>query len=167
MAQIADRYAKTLYELSVAPELIESTAQILASVPEVLKVLASPLTSINKKEAVIERIFPKQMTAFLKIVCKKGRAIFLPEIFEAYKAYAASLDKQMTAELFYVTPPTEAQLEGMKSFLKKKYKMSDVTVEMKEDKSLLGGFLLSAAGEEYDYSLRGRFAKLEQQLIRR
>lgn len=167
MAQTANRYAVTLYELSVSPEIIEDAARTLASVPEILKVLASPLAAIDKKEAVIDRLFPKEMTAFLKVVCKKGRAAWLPEIFEAYKAYAASLKKEMRAELFYVTPPTKEQLDGMKNFLKKKYKMSDVTVEMKEDKTLLGGFLLAAGGEEYDYSLRGRFEKLSQQLIRR
>lgn len=167
MAHTANRYAVTLYELSVSPEIIEDTAQTVASVPEVLKVLASPLTAMDKKEAVINRLFPKEMAAFLKVVCKKGRAAWLPEIFEAYRVYTASLKKELKAELFYVTPPTKEQLDGMKNFLKKKYKMSDVTVEMKEDKTLLGGFLLAAAGEEYDYSLRGRFAQLEQQLIRR
>lgn len=167
MAHTANRYAVTLYELSVSPEIIEDTAQMVASVPEVLKVLASPLTAMDKKEAVINRLFPKEMTAFLKVVCKKGRAAWLPEIFEAYRAYEASLKKELKAQLFYVTPPTKEQLDGMKNFLKKKYKMSDVTVEMKEDKTLLGGFLLAVAGEEYDYSLRGRFAQLEQQLIRR
>ena len=40
-------------------------------------------------------------------------------------------------------------------------------IDMKEDKNLIGGFILNAGGEEYDYSFRGRFNKLEQQLTRR
>ena len=40
-------------------------------------------------------------------------------------------------------------------------------IEMIEDKSLIGGFVLLAGGSEYDWSLRGRYRKLEQKLTRR
>ena len=101
------------------------------------------------------------------MVCKKNRAAQLPEIFDAYDLYAAKQNQIMHAALSYVTPPTGQQLDGMKNFLKKKYHMSDVIIDMKEDKNLIGGFILNAGGEEYDYSFRGRFNKLEQQLTRR
>ena len=40
-------------------------------------------------------------------------------------------------------------------------------IEMIEDKSLIGGFILQAGGKEYDWSLRGRCRRLEQKLTRR
>lgn len=39
--------------------------------------------------------------------------------------------------------------------------------EMEEDASLIGGFVLSVEGKEYDYSMQGQLARMEQQLIRR
>ncbi|HIT05620.1 MAG TPA: ATP synthase F1 subunit delta [Candidatus Scybalocola faecipullorum] len=167
MAQTANNYAVTLYELSIPKEAIQASRELISAVPQLVKVLSNPLVQFHQKEAVIDRLFPKEMTAFFKVVCKKNRAAQLPEIFDAYDLYAAKQNQIMHAALSYVTPPTGQQLDGMKNFLKKKYHMSDVIIDMKEDKNLIGGFILNAGGEEYDYSFRGRFNKLEQQLTRR
>ena len=40
-------------------------------------------------------------------------------------------------------------------------------IEMIEDKSLIGGFILQADGREFDWSMRGRYRMLQQKLTRR
>lgn len=38
-------------------------------------------------------------------------------------------------------------------------------MELKEDKSLVGGFILRVEDQEFDYSLKGRINALQQKLI--
>ena len=105
MAQTANNYAVTLYELSIPKEAIQASRELISAVPQLVKVLSNPLVQFHQKEAVIDRLFPKEMTAFFKVVCKKNRAAQLPEIFDAYDLYAAKQNQIMHAALSYVTPP--------------------------------------------------------------
>ena len=58
----------------------------------------------------------------------------------------------------------EEQLAKIKSFLQDKYRTKDLTVSLKEDKNLLGGFVIRIGSDEYDWSIRGRMNRLEQKL---
>ena len=52
----------------------------------------------------------------------------------------------------------------MKVFLCDKYQKADVKIQIVEDTSLLGGFILHVENDEYDWSLKGRLTRLEQKL---
>ena len=71
------------------------------------------------------------------------------------------------AMLLYVTKPDEKRLKGIEEFIKKKYGVSDVEIQMKEDRSLKGGFILRVENEEYDWSHRGRLRQLRTLLEKR
>ena len=66
----------------------------------------------------------------------------------------------LSAEIIYVVPPTEEQLAKIKSFLQDKYRTEDLTVSLKEDKNLLGGFVIRIGSDEYDWSMRGRLQQI-------
>ena len=67
----------------------------------------------------------------------------------------------------YVTPPKDEQLKGIKAFLCREFQAEQAEIEMIEDKSLIGGFVLQADGREFDWSMRGRYRMLQQKLTRR
>ncbi len=71
----------------------------------------------------------------------------------------------LSATLYYVTPPKAEQLEGIKKFLKKQYHTQAVALKLKEDKSLVGGFIIRTKDHEYDNSLKGSIHELQQKLI--
>ncbi|MCR5650817.1 MAG: F0F1 ATP synthase subunit alpha [Lachnospiraceae bacterium] len=71
------------------------------------------------------------------------------------------------ATLQYVTKPDENRLKGIEEFIKNKYGVSDVVLELKENKSLKGGFILRVENEEYDWSNRGRLRQLRTLLENR
>ena len=71
------------------------------------------------------------------------------------------------AVMRYVTPPKDAQLEGIRAFLCREFQAEQAEIEMIEDKSLIGGFVLQADGREFDWSMRGRYRMLQQKLTRR
>ena len=60
---------------------------------------------------------------------------------------------------------TKEQLEGIEAFLNKKYGAKAVAFTLKEEKSLVGGFVLRVKDQEFDYSLKGRINALQQKLI--
>ncbi len=53
----------------------------------------------------------------------------------------------------------------MEAFLCKKYGAKSAKIEVRQDKALLGGFILRVGSdEEYDWSLKGRLSRLEQRI---
>lgn len=53
------------------------------------------------------------------------------------------------------------------SILCREFQAESAEIEMIEDKSLIGGFILQADGREFDWSMRGRYRMLQQKLTRR
>ena len=107
------------------------------------------------------------MVRFLKVACRHGRIGEMTEIFEGFRELLGRREGMLRATLYYVTPPGEAVEEKMKAFLRQKYGKREVELILEPEPSLIGGFLLQAEDREYDYSLRGRYRRLSQALIRR
>ena len=167
MTVTAVNYAKTLYELSVPAEAVQTTKEIFREVPGLKESLANPLVSFEAKSRVIDRVIPDEMKNFIKVACKHRNVGLLEEIFEDYEEICRRQKRILHAVIRYVTPPKAQQLEGIKAFLCREFQAQKAEIEMKEDRSLIGGFILQAGGCEYDWSLRGRYRKLEQKLTRR
>lgn len=167
MTQTAINYAEVLYGLSVSEESIQMTEQIFREVPEVKEILENPVVRLDNKEEIIDRIFPESMQKFIKTVCRYHKIGQILEILEAYHECCRKKNGVLNATLYYVTVPREEQLEKIKGFLCQKYGKREVDLAMIKDETLIGGFVLRAENQEYDWSLKGRFRKLEQSLIRR
>lgn len=165
MTQTAINYGKVLYQLGASKESVLETQRLLEEVPELLEVLENPIISFSQKQRVINRIFSKEIQNFLCVVCKYKHAQLLEEIFQAYQQYYNEQKNILSATLYYVTPPKAEQLEGIKNFLKKQYHTQAVDLELKEDKSLVGGFIIRTKDQEYDNSLKGSIHALQQKLI--
>ncbi|HIZ66621.1 MAG TPA: ATP synthase F1 subunit delta [Candidatus Blautia pullicola] len=164
MTQTSISYGRILYELSVLPQTVEKARKLTEASEETRRFLESPIVSLDQKEKVIKRLFPREIWGFLTVVCKYGHAGLLPEMFRAYQEYYNQQNHILTAALYYVTPPTKEQLEGIKKFLCSTCHTKDADIEMIEDKSLVGGFIIRAGEQEFDYSLKGRIQALQQKL---
>lgn len=160
----AMRYARVLYELNIPGEEIEMTRKIFEETPQLRDVFINPTIKTNVKMNVIEQVFPDKMKNFLKVACKYRRMDLIMDIFAAYDEYCDKQKAVINAVLTCVEAPDEDQLEKMKKFLCDKYHMSDARIDIVYDKGLLGGFILRAGNDEYDWSLKGRLTRLEQKL---
>lgn len=167
MTETAMCYGTVLWELDLPKDSISRTEGILQAVPQIVRILRSPVISFRDKERAIDRIFPAETGSFLKVVCRHGKGEFLEEIFQAYHRVYNEKKGILAARLTYVTEPDERQKAGILEFLKERYQAETVTLEMKQDKSLMGGFVIEAAGQETDCSLKRRLACLEEKLSRR
>ena len=74
------------------------------------------------------------------------------------------MEQILHATLRCVTPPNDAQLEKMKAFLAEHYHCDSVELEIKQDPSVRGGFVLNAGNDEYDWSMRSRQERLNDQI---
>lgn len=163
-SQAASRYAEVLESLGLADEVIEETKGIFAETPELSEALQNPVIPAGEKHALIDRIFAKEIRSFLKVVTDHEKTEILDEIFRAYEESKRKKAGVLTAVLRYVVLPSEDQKKKMEAFLCGRFHASAVEWKLVEDASLIGGFILEACGEEYDYSVQGRLDRLEQKL---
>ena len=159
MTETSINYAKALYELSVPEEAVLETEKIFRGTPQLKGALENPLVSLKEKEHVIDRVFPQEMKNFLKVTCKYQKISSIYDILEAYGNYSRKQKGILKAVLTYVTKPED--------FLRREFGAKEVILTLREDKSLIGGFILSAGDKEFDWSLRGRYNNLRQKLTRR
>ena len=157
-------YGKVLFELNIPKESVQKTQEILKAVPQLSELFMNPTVALKKKFAVIDRVFPEDMRNFLKTVCKYHRMDLIDEIFAAYDRCRDEENKVLKAVLTCTAPPDEEQKKGMENFLCRKYGAKRAQIEVRHDADLLGGFILRAGSDEYDWSMKGRLDRLAQTL---
>lgn len=167
MTQTAINYAKVLYELNIPQDAIAKTHDLIEENPELIHVLMNPVVSFREKERVISRIFPAEVHNFMKILTRYHSADCLPDIFTYYENYSHEKQDILDATLYYVTPPTQEQVEGIKAKLAKEYHRSQVDLELIQRQELIGGFVVKVNDVEADYSILGRVNGLRQKLVKR
>lgn len=165
--QTMSNFARVLYELQVPEEAVDPTRQIIGQTTELTEVLCNPLVQAAEKYRVIDRVFPAEITKFLKVVCKHQRFEMIEGILEAYEDLIKEKKRIVSAVLMVVDPPSDQQLEGIKAFLCREYEAEEAEIEIQREAALLGGFVLRVGSFEYDWSLRGRLDRLEQKMTRR
>ena len=167
MTQAAIDYATSLRKTETPKELLQQVKDVLEAVPQVRSEFENPTVSIEKKHLIIDRIFPKEIRDFLKILCDNMDFGLFDEICTAYDELGRKPEaKENQAQLIYVTAPTDEQLEGIKAFLAKEFHNPDMELTLKEDKSIKSGFVLRVGTREFDWSEKGRIEQLENRIAK-
>lgn len=158
-------YAKVLLQLDVSRKSLGHARALLNQGNELLVALSNPSVKKKEKEAVIDRLFDKEIGNFIKVLCENEYIEHSEAIFKAYDKLVLESKNMMSATLCYVTKPSEAQIQGIKQMICKKYNKVDVLLHLKEEKDLIGGFVLKVEDTEYDKSLKGRILDLQKTLL--
>ena len=167
MTQAAIDYATSLRKTETPKELLQQVKDVLEAVPQVRSEFEDPTVSIEKKHLIIDRVFPKEIRDFLKILCDNMDFGLFDEICTAYDELGRKPEaKENQAQLIYVTAPTDEQLEGIKAFLVKEFHNPDMELTLKEDKSIKSGFVLRVGTREFDWSEKGRIEQLENRIAK-
>ncbi|WP_230973636.1 ATP synthase F1 subunit delta [Anaerostipes faecalis] len=164
MKIVSMAYGQALFDLDISTESIHESECILNENPELMKALENPLISKKEKNKVIEKIFPGAMQKFLKTICANRNTENLKEAFAYYHILRSKKEKKIQAELIYVTKPEEIQKKRIKKYLKKKYDADSVELILKQDHSLIGGFVIKVQDYVIDNSLKGKLEKMKQDL---
>lgn len=164
MTQTANNYGEVLFELGIKKDKVEESKRIFSLTEQLHRALESPIISKNEKYSIIEKVFPKEIENFLKVVCDHEKMSYIDEIIEAYYKKYNEANSILTATLSYVVEPNDNQLSQIKNYLAKKYNKETVEITMIEQPELIGGFVLKVGDIEEDNSIRGRLNRLEKKL---
>lgn len=163
----AFNYGKVLYSLTLNEEVINSTKNLLNNNNYLLEVLANPTIKVKEKETVISKIFPKEIGPFIKLLCDNNCIMMINDIFEAYDNFILEEHSIVKAKLYYVIKPDEDEIEQIKNMVRKNFDKKGVYLELVEDKTLIGGFVLCVGNTEYNRSIKGNLLELQKTLSRR
>ena len=164
MKRISMTYGQVLFDLNVAEKNIQQAESMFRENPELFKALENPTITKEEKAAVIDRLFSDDLKSFLKVVCENGDVDCFEEACEYYYELKRQESKVVKAEFDYVTKPKKEQLERIKQYLEKQYQADEIDLNLKEDASLIGGFILKVKDHVYDNSLKGKMKKMQQSL---
>lgn len=165
MTQKVIDYAKDLKNADISKEILTQTREIFEAVPQVWEDFENPTVEIAKKHLVIQRIFPKEIRNFIMVLCDNNDFGLFDQICEQWTEMGKTPEeKANTAQLIYVTRPSDEQLLGIREFLKKEYNTDEMELEMKQDPSIKSGFILRVGTKEYDWSEQGRIDQLKKKL---
>lgn len=168
MTQAAMNYAQDLRNTEISKDLLQQVKDILDAVPQVRVDFENPAVEVSKKHLVIDRVFPKEIRNFLKILCDNDEFSLFDEVCEAWTELGKIPEtKEQYAELVYVTAPNEEQLAGIRKFLSKEFHNEEMELSLKEDASLKSGFILRVGTKEYDWSEQGRIDQLKSAVSRK
>lgn len=166
ISQRALNYAKVLFSLKLQEETINQSKTLLGS-SELLCALESPVVKKQEKEAVIATLFPEEIGSFLKELCANKAIGLFGQISDAYDEMKLEQSNLIRAKLAYVTKPGEEELGTIKTILCEKYKKTGVLLDLEEDASLVGGYVLYVQDTVYDKSIKGAISEMQKTLIRR
>lgn len=163
----AFNYGKVLYSLHVNEEVINNTKNLIKHNNYLIEVLANPTIKVNEKESVIRKIFHKDIEPFIKLLCEYNRILMINDIFDAYDNFILEKQGIIRAKLYYVTKPEEDEITQIKDMVCKNLNKEGVYLELVEDKTLIGGFVLCVGNTEYNRSIKGSLLELQRTLSRR
>ncbi len=170
VSRISTRYAKSLIDLALERNELESVKNDIAYFDEAVKnrdlylLLQSPIINAGKKHSIIHAIFEKNIgkttLAFFDIIIKKGREMYLPEIFVDFMKQYRDFNKISTVKLTTAAPLNASSLNEIKSkLLSSAVTMDKLEIIEKVDPSIIGGFIIEVGDKLYDASISH---KLEQ-----
>jgi len=170
---IAERYAKSLFELALETGKLEQVRKDMDLMLDVClnnrdfrQLLVSPVIRPDKKIAVMDAIFTgkiEELTRqFYHLLSQKRREKFLEGIARQFIAKYKKHHNIHVIEIRSAAPLNKELREKIIDIIETRTKG---TVELTEiiDKGLIGGFIVSDEGRRYDASLTTTIKKLKKE----
>jgi len=169
---IAERYAKSLFELALETGKLEQVRKDMDLIIEVClsnrdfrQMLMSPVIRPDKKIAVMDAIFTgsiEEVTKrFYQLLSQKRRVKYLEGIAKQFIAKYKKYHNIIVIEIRSAVPLNKELRDKIIAIIEAK---SKGTVELVEiiDKNIIGGFIVSDEGRRYDASLTTTIKKLKK-----
>ncbi len=173
--RVAKRYAAALFGVAKRDGILDAVTQdlalisrFIAEVPYLRAVLLQPLVSDTQKNKVVDDAFGDRVTAaslsFLKLLIRKRRENLIDECIRDFRLLVAEYNNTVDAEATTAIPLSPAQSEKLVQSLQT---LTGKTVHLTAhvDSTMIGGVVVRIGDRVIDGSVRGRLARLEQQLL--
>lgn len=171
---IAHRYAQAVFDEAVSrnqEEVVEkdlaTMKAINAAVPELFRILRSPIIDTWRKKKIAHEVFKDHLSpltlSFVTLVLEKGRESFVLDIISQYGKLMDERRNIVRVEVTSAKPldnTSKSHLEGSLEKLTNK----NISATYREDASLLGGLSVLIGDKVYDGSLRQQLRNLKLKL---
>ena len=173
--KISSRYATSLVELAREKNLLEqvyhdirSFGETLASSPDLVNVLKSPVIFGDKKIRIIREVFGKTLNpltlTFMEIVVKKRREAYLSDIAVQFISQYNAIRGISSATVTTAAKLNDATVALVKSFIEKQTGTS-IDLKVKVDPAIIGGLVIRIGDQLFDSSIANKINKLKPELV--
>ena len=172
VSQVAERYARSLFDLASEAKAIAKVEsdlaafeKLLASSADLDRLIKSPVFSADDQFRAISAIADKAKIGgltgnFLRVVARNRRLFAVPGIISAFRRFAAEARGEASAEVTSAHALTAAQETELKAALKS-VAGKDVAIDVTVDPSLLGGLVVKMGSRQIDTSLKTKLNSLK------
>ncbi len=174
VTRIASRYAKSLLDLAVEQNKLDTVVKDIESFKRMLEnrdlflMIKSPIINTTKKLSIFKELFEgkcDELTySFYKIILNKGRDAFLPEIADEFIEQYRASQSISTVKLTTATELSEEALNKIKAKLvASSITKKDVEILTAVDPALIGGYVVEIGDKLYDASVAHKLNKLKKE----
>lgn len=169
---LAQRYAGALFDLADGQHAIDTVAGDLAAIlkmndesDDFRRLIQSPVLPRTEQGKAIAAIamaggFHALTAKFLGLLAKNRRLFALPAMIGAFKKILADRRGEMTAEVWSARPLSAEQQSALAEAIKRAHG-AKVTMEVRQDPSLIGGLIVKVGSRMIDSSIRTKLQKLQ------
>ena len=170
--EIADRYAKALFDLAETDDQLGAVEKDLRALETIIdesddmrRMVRSPVISRAEQgtamAAVTDKLGVSDLTKkFIGYLAANRRLFALKPIIKAFLEALAVSRGEVSAEVSSAKPLTDAQIKAVEEALKKAVK-GEVAVSHKVDPSLIGGLIVKVGSRMVDTSVATQLQRLK------
>lgn len=171
-ARVASRYVKSLLGLAVEQGVLEAVNadmqffdRVCHSNRDFVLMLKSPIIRHEKKKEILNKLFSGKVhpltMSIIEILTKKNREPLLPSIAtEFHNAYNVYMGIGKASVISTIPVDDELRSE-LVALVKKLSNKTQVELEEKVDKDLIGGFILNVGDRQIDASIKNKLKNLK------
>jgi F-type H+-transporting ATPase subunit delta len=172
--RLAARYAKSLIDLSIEKDQLETVYKDMLYLQAVCKgnrdfvnVLKSPIIKADKKGQILEAVTNGKISeltrTFNRLMVNKGREAFLPEVVNAFIDDYNTIKNIHKVKLTTAQPVSEELKQSIISKIKSTTPMQNIELETVENDALIGGFVLEFNNNLVDASIARDLKDIKKQ----
>lgn len=173
---IARPYAKAIFEYALAVQKLAQWSEILQTLAAVVldekmsQFIANPVVTAEQQIELLMSLFAKvgvnekaAIQNLVVLLTGNKRLMLLPDIKVLFDSLRAEQEKTLQVEVYSFSELSSAQQAKLISSLSHRLQRQ-VTLDLRIDKSLLGGAVVHAGDLVIDGSVRGKLNKLRTDL---
>jgi F-type H+-transporting ATPase subunit delta len=171
--RIAVRYAKALLQAANEEhkaEQIYNDLQLIAEPAEQADfkaMLNNPVYAVSVKNNIIKNLFSDKIEALtlrlLYLLVKKNRESLLSAVIRNYAQLYRTQQNISRVELTSAAEIQESFNEEVKQIIEKKFN-TRAEITYKQDKALIGGFIIDIDDKQLDASIQSKLQKIKKRL---
>jgi F-type H+-transporting ATPase subunit delta len=170
--RVASRYAKSFIDLAMEQGVLENAYADMKFIAEVCKTnhefvtfLKSPIINTDKKQVVMKAVFSGKLSkitdAYVHLITAKKREIYLAEIAEEFINQYNEKKKILKAVVTTASGIDDATRKQVMNLVKGASD-SEVILEEKIDKDIIGGFIIRVGDKQVDASIARKLSNLKR-----